>query len=204
MNYGKIIILPFNTTWTFILISALLLLLLTLIVIRRRKKNRLGIRKLDLALQELRKDEMKAIIIPDGIGGLLEVERLILMEQGLLIIESYPMTGHLFGAEKIDQWTQIIDGRSFKFANPLRQINNARHAIQALAPKVPIFCRVVFTDNSNFPKGKPDDVSVLSSLENDLQPIKNKAKMPDLASLAWERIRRIARQDGQALLREAS
>lgn len=147
-------------------------------------------------------DEVKHIIIPDGIGGLLEIEHLILLEQGLLLIETYPMSGNLYGAETIDKWTQLIDGRSYKFANPLRHIRTSRQAIMVLAPNTPIFCRVVFNADSLFPKGKPEEVSVLSSLAEDLINIQSSTVKMAPSSPAWQLIMRVARKDGQALQRD--
>lgn len=173
-------------------------------LVKRRKKKTIHLREIDKALLPLRLEEVRTIVIPDGIGGLLEVDRLVLTEHGLLIIESYPISGHLFGSEQIDQWTQIVDGRSFKFANPLRHIHNAKYALQLLAPKLPVHCRVVFTADSDFPKGRPEDVSTLASLEQDLQPILQTQKIPASSKLGWQRVLRIARKNGQAVLREAT
>lgn len=147
-------------------------------------------------------NEVKGIIIPDGIGGLLEIEHLILLDQGLLLIETYPMSGNMFGAETIDKWTQIVDGRSYKFANPLRHIRTSRQALMVLAPNTPIFCRVVFNADSVFPKGKPDEISVLSSLSDDMVSIKSSTIKMDPSSQVWHRIMRIARKDGQAVQRD--
>lgn len=182
---------------------AILFLILILLVSRRKKKTH-HLREIDKALLSLRLEEVRAVVIPDGIGGLLELDRLVLTEYGLLVIESYPISGHLFGSEQIDQWTQILDGRSFKFANPLRHIHNARYALQILAPKLPIHCRVVFTADSDFPKGRPEDVSTLASLEQDLQPILQMQKIPASSQLGWQRVLRIARKNGKAVLREAT
>ena len=181
-------------------VVVLFLLLILLLLRRRRHKVQSG--QLDKVLRPLRKEEVRSVVIPDGIGGLIEIDRLILTERGLLVIETYPISGHLFGSEQIDQWTQIIEGRSFKFANPLRHIHNAKYALQPLAPKVPIFCRVVFTADSDFPKGRPDDVSTLQSLELDFQAMQEAPKMTASSKLAWERILRIARTNGQAAMRE--
>ncbi len=177
------------------------LLCLVFVIKRKRKRSRYS-RKLERSLQSIKKQEAKSIIIPDGLGGAIEIERLLLIEQGLLIIETYPMSGHLFGADHIDQWTQIIDGRSFKFTNPLHRIYNTKHALQLLAPKVPIFCRIVFSENSNFPKGKPSEVSVIRTLDEDLQGLAKEPSVNQLGEIAWERIIRIARTDGQSLLRD--
>ncbi|PHS68998.1 MAG: nuclease-like protein [Methylophaga sp.] len=150
-------------------------------------------------------DEMQNFIIPDGIGGLLEVEHLILMEQGLLIIETFPISGNLFGAEKIDQWTQVIDKRSFKFINPLQHIHDTRQALKVLTPKIPIFCRVIFSADSHFPKGKPEEVSTLSSLAEDMQNMRALPKIIDsMRQEAWHQIIRIGRKDGQAILEAES
>lgn len=179
-------------------------MLLLIYLVTRRRKEALTDRLLDKAIKQLRTDEVKSIVIPDGIGGILEIDRLILTEQGLLLLESYPISGHLYGADQIDQWTQIVDGRSYKFANPLHHVHNAKHALQILAPKVPIFCRVVFTAEGDFPKGKPDEVSVIASLEQDLQAIKEAPKMSELNQKAWYRILRIARKNGESALKEAT
>jgi hypothetical protein len=149
-------------------------------------------------------DEVKHIIIPDGIGGLLEIEQLILLEQGLLLIETYPMSGNLYGGETIDKWTQLTNGRSYKFANPLRHIRTSRQALMVLAPNIPIFCRVVFNADSVFPKGKPDEVSVLSSLADDMVNIQSSTVKMNPSSPVWQQIMRVARKDGQAVQRDGA
>jgi hypothetical protein len=157
---------------------------------------------LENILQTIKRDEISSVILPDGIGGLIEVERLLLTEYGILVIETYPLVGHLFGAEHIDQWTQIVDGRSYKFANPSRHIQNVKHAVQQLAPKLPVFTKVIFTAEGEFPKGMPDGISLITTLEQDLQDIVKSPKIAEQAQVAWDRILRIARKNGQAVTRK--
>jgi hypothetical protein len=198
MQRGVDVIINLDYLWQLSLIATVLLLVLLLLLSRHKRKNRKQ-KQADRILKQISKDEVASIVIPDGIGGLIEIERLILMEQGLLVIESYPIAGHLFGAENIDQWTQIVDGRSFKFANPLRHVHNAKQALQILVPKVPIYSRVVFTGDGDFPKGKPEDVSVVATLEQDLESIKSAPKLPAVIEIAWQRVLRIARKNGKAI-----
>lgn len=183
-----------------LIVAIFTVIILVLLLINNRKVS--PSRQMATILKPYILDEIKDIIVPDGIGGLLEIEHLILMEQGLLLIETYPMSGNMFGAETIDQWTQLIDGRSYKFANPLRHIRTSRQALMILAPNTPIFCRVVFNADSIFPKGKPDEVSVLSSLSDDLLNIQSSTVKMDQSSKVWQRIMRIARKDGQAVQRD--
>lgn len=193
-----------QTSPTILYSASAVVFLLVLLLIMYKKRNRTATSKMNEILRPHILDEIKEIIIPDGIGGLLEVEHMILTEQGLLLIETYPMSGNLFGADTIDQWTQIVDGRSYKFANPLRHIRTSRQAIKALAPKVPVFCRIIFNANSVFPKGKPDDVSVLTSLSDDMNAMKSEPALAVESKQAWDKIMRIARKNGQAVQREGS
>lgn len=159
--------------------------------------------QIEQVLKPYKQDELKNIILPDGVGGLLEIEKIFLLEQGILILRDYPISGHLFGAEKIEQWTQIVDGRSYKFTNPLHHLEHARQAIRSLIPKMPVFCHVVFTADSNFPKGKPAAVSVLASFEQDMQRLFNSPKLPaEAREKMWDVIKHHARIDSQSLIRE--
>jgi len=176
--------------------------LLVLLIFGYNRFKRSTSQQQHLILKPYIRDEIKEIIIPDGIGGLLEIEHLILTDQGLLLIETYPMSGNLFGAETIDQWTQIMDGRSYKFPNPLRRIRTSRQAIKALSPNIPIFCRIIFNAHSVFPKGKPDEVSVISSLADDMESLNIQPPQIVPAQQAWDKIMRIARKNGQAVHRQ--
>lgn len=189
-----------QNTSILLIVAIFITIIVILLLINNRKQS--ARRQMAAILRPYILDEIKDIIVPDGIGGLLEIEHLILMEQGLLLIETYPMSGNMFGAETIDQWTQLIGGRSYKFANPLRHIRTSRQALMILAPNTSIFCRVVFNADSIFPKGKPDEVSVLSSLSNDLLNIPSSTIKLDQSSEVWQRIMRIARKDGQAIQRD--
>ncbi|GAB4289744.1 MAG: hypothetical protein Kow0083_02550 [Methylophaga sp.] len=183
--------------------AAIVLLVLLLIVLRRRLNKTRHRRRLDKILRQFQQEEVRSLVIPDGIGGFLELDQLLLTDRGLLIIQAYPMIGHLFGGEQIEQWTQIIGGRSFKFVNPLHHVENAKYALQLLAPKVPIFYRVVFTGQCDFPKGKPEHVSTLQTLEQDLQVILEAPKMSDSNIKAWKIILSIGQKSGQDISREA-
>ncbi len=189
-----------QNTFILLIVATFTVIILILLFVNKRKES--ASRQMATILKPYVLDEIRDIIVPDGIGGLLEIEHLILMEQGLLLIETYPMSGNMFGAETIDQWTQLIGGRSYKFANPLRHIRTSRQALMILAPNLPIFCRVVFNADSIFPKGKPEEVSVLSSLSDDLLNIGPSSVKMDPSSQVWQRIMRIARKDGQAVQRD--
>lgn len=178
-----------------------LFVLVTLLVLVVRKRLHGNKQLFEATLNVYRQDEMKRIIIPDGIGGLLEVEQLILTPYGLLLIESYDIEGHLYGSDAIDQWTQIIKGRSYQFANPLRHIKTARQALMTLVPELPIFYRVVIKAAADFPKGKPEGIVLVKELNTDLELMMTKPVANEQLQAAWLKLARIARKDGQAIER---
>ena len=183
-------------------LSIVLILIIWLLYRRFVRKSYSQI-QIEQVLKPYKQDELKNVILPDGLGGLLEIEKIFLLEQGILILRDYPISGHLFGAEKIEQWTQIVDGRSYKFTNPLHHLEHARQAIRSLIPKMPVFCHVVFTADSNFPKGKPAAVSVLPSFEQDMQRLFNSPKLPaEVREKMWDVIKQNVRIDTQSLIRE--
>lgn len=182
-----------------IVLMALLLLLIVWLLLRIKRRRQSTEQRIRKILKPHQLAEARQLIIPDGIGGLLEIEHLVLLRQGLLILHRFPLSGHLYGAEKIDQWTQLVDGRSYKFANPLLHLLHVKQSLSLLAPKVPVFTHVVFSGQCNFPKGKPDNVSLLSTLENDLDRVFKQAPLSESAlQRVWQSVLNIARHNGQS------
>lgn len=177
-----------------IVIVVAIVLISILQAVRQRRQS--SAYKISQILTPMTRDKVINIIIPDGIGGLLEIEQLRLLDQGILVVETYPISGHLFGAEQIDQWTQLVKGRSYKFANPLRHIRTSRQAIMTLVPNIPVFYSVIFSADASFPKGKPEGMSIVASLTEDLKPILLHPKQIEKTQQAWNKLLRAARKNG--------
>jgi len=141
--------------------SAVLTSIILLLLFARYLKHRYN-KKHQLAsiLEAYSQDEVKNIIVPDGVGGLIEIEHLVLLKQGILLLETNPISGVIFAADKMENWSQVFDGRSYKFINPLYRLQLTQQAISELVPDINVFCRLVFmADDASFPKGKPEKVS---------------------------------------------
>ena len=91
----------FNIVHIVAIATVIVLIILLFLLLQNRRQN--NTYKISKILSPLTRSRVDNIIIPDGIGGLLEIEQLRLMEQGILIVETYQISGHLFGAEEIDQ-----------------------------------------------------------------------------------------------------
>ena len=68
--------------------------------------------------------------------------------------------------------------------NPLEALYDRVAAVRMLAGDVPIEGRIVFTERSRFPKGRPPKVTQLNSLEAEYPPLG-----PEAVSAAQERYR---------------
>lgn len=159
--------------------------------------------QIDKLLAPYEKSNVKQVIIPDGVGGLIEIEQMVLVRQGLVVLQTYPISGQLFGAEKIDQWTQLLDGHSYKFSNPLNHLRNIQQSLKMIAPKLPVFTYAIFTADSHFPKGKPENVTIMSRLQEDILPLFDEAPLTEQQlQHYWQSVARIARKNGVALIEE--
>lgn len=135
------------------------------LVWRARTAERRRIRR---TVRRLSQEGLRDVVIPDGIGGVLQVDRLLLTHRGVLALDLRHYEGTLFGAERIDYWTQITKGGSYRFPNPLYENRLRVQAVCALLPGVPVQGRVVFTGEGWFANEPPAGVSRLETLAQDL------------------------------------
>lgn len=137
-----------------IVFAALLILLLNARKIRhnwlewrtRRCLNRIGIQ------------QRRNVVCSDGMDGEYVLDRLIMLPTSILLISFKPFSGNIFCAERISEWTQVIAQKSYKFENPLFELENQLTALRLEIPGVPIRGLLFFDHNAAFPKGHPDSV----------------------------------------------
>ena len=106
---------------------------------------------------------LKDVLVPDGIGGEIQIDYLLRLPDRILVIDLKEMRGVLFGAENIDEWTQIVERRSYRFPNPLHDNRFRCQAVADLVKPNKVAGHVVLTEASEFPRGLPEGVSTLTS-----------------------------------------
>jgi len=146
----------------------------------RRAIRRLGAR----ALRDIR--------LPDGMGGEVSIDYLLLTGDALLVVGVKRFSGVIFGGAQTDQWTQVINRCSYKFPNPDDHLQHQVEAVRLQLPGTAITGIHLFTHGAVFPKGKPDNV--LLSREIRQKPPKLK-RIPKVLREAWEQLQ--AAQDGR-------
>lgn len=123
-------------------------------------------------------------VLPDGLDGLVFIDYLLLVPGGAIVLDVENSEGHLFGGESVDQWTQVVKNHTYKFHNPL-YANQTK--CQAVMWNVENFQEqhqdggkntdwqtqgwVVFSNAGNFPKGIPNQVSMIDTLADKIIPL---------------------------------
>jgi hypothetical protein len=150
-------------------------------VIWRRRLHGHRVRRL---LRRIGCEYCADLVVPDGVGGVIYLDYLLLTPAGLVVMDVKNYQGVLFGSDNIQNWTQMVKEGSFKFTNPLLQNTLRVQAVRHLVPGVPVAGRVVFTPEGSFPRGRPAGVSMLNSLPDDLAFAPGAALPPHYRS-AW-------------------
>ena len=112
----------------------------------RRCLNQIGIK------------QMKNFVCFDGLDGSFKIDRLVMLHDSILLIAFKPYSGNIYCADSIPEWTQVVGQKSFKFANPLFELENQVTAIRNIIPTIPIHSVLFFDHSARFPKGHPDQV----------------------------------------------
>ena len=132
--------------------SALLFLFRTQLKNWRQERN---IRKV---VRQLGVQSMKNIHLPDGTGGEVTIAHLLLGRDAILVIGVMRFEGLIFGSSHTDQWTQVINRRSYKFDNPDHYLQRQINAVKLIAPSARVSGWHLFGNSAKFPKDKPDNV----------------------------------------------
>ena len=165
---------------------AVLLLLGAWLVWRRRNGPEVA-----RALEAVAIDRLQNVLVPDGMGGHIQVEHLLLTGQGLVVIDAKAFVGTIFASERMAEWTVIGKQGRFTFPNPLGTLYDRVAALRQLVRDVPVAGYVLFAGAADFTKGRPRDV--LSAAE-----LVERYRRPDQADLEqllvafaphWDRVK---------------
>mgnify|MGYP000672060310 CR=1 FL=1 len=167
---------------------ALVISLLAVVLLNRRKIKHIWLNfKTRYRLNRLGFKQKTNFQWPDGLGNYFTIDRLILRHDGitLLVYKQYP--GKIFCADNIDDWTQMLGQKSYRFKNPLGDLDCQIKAISACIPNVPVNGFLFFDQLAEFPKGHPDRVIYLKKIPEELRRDKNLDVEESVLS-AWKQL----------------
>ena len=180
-NLNELLVSPDTALWGAVLTTLLLVAVLIMLAWRWHTKRH----QVSRLLRGLGGIFMRDLIIPDGVGGTVQTDFLVLLRGGVLALDVKNYRGALFGAENAPLWSQMVRARSFKFTNPLPENILRVQSLKLLLPNVPVIGRVVFTREGRFPRDIPAGVSMLDTLAEDLGAFAGPASLQYLETWKW-------------------
>src|ERR1700722_17874703 len=154
-----------NTDPEWIGIGLILVLLLGagywgLRALQRRSRRRSLLKRLERVAFEA----AHQVLVPDGMGGFIHIDHLLLTPRGVLVLDTRRIPGLIFGGDQMSDWT-VMGRRRFTFDNPQPALYDRMAAVKALVGDVPVEGRLLFSNLGRFTKGKPKYVMMLDGIE---------------------------------------
>jgi hypothetical protein len=152
---------------------------------RSRRKALLG------RLERIAYEAAHQVLVPDGMGGYIHIDHLLLTPLGLLVLDTRRVPGLIFGGDQMSDWTVMARGRRFTFDNPQPALYDRIAAVKALAGDIPVEGRLLFSNVGKFTKGMPKYVLMLDGLEVEFpvadRGLKGSAGLSEFAEV-WSRV----------------
>jgi hypothetical protein len=133
---------------------------------------------------------LRDVLVPDGQGGALHVDFLLLTARGCIVIDMRNIAGNIFGGDQMTEWTVMHREQRYTFANPQTSLYDRIAAVRALITELPVEGRVVFAPRGRFPKGLPRYTLMLGSLRAEFPPAEREQSgaVPEAWRSDWARL----------------
>ncbi len=133
---------------------------------------------------------LRDVLMPDGQGGSLHVDFLLLTARGCIVVDMRDIAGNIFGGDQMTEWTVMHRARRYTFSNPQAGLYDRIAAVRALAADLPVEGRVVFSTRGRFPKGLPRYTLMLDSVAAEFPAAEREQSgaIPELWRSDWGRV----------------
>jgi Nuclease-related domain len=147
-------------------LGAAILLLAALAFFGLRAYARRARRKTLLArLERVASAAAHQVLVPDGMGGFIHIDHLLLTPRGILLLDTRRVAGLIFGGDQMSDWTVMGRGHRYTFDNPQPALYDRIAAVKAIVGDVPVEGRLLFSNVGKFTKGIPKWVVMLDGIE---------------------------------------
>lgn len=145
-------------------------------------------------IRKLSKYSVRNVVIPDAVEGSSFIDWVVLIPQGILVLNIKSYRGMIFASENIHQWTQVVNNRSYTFKNPLQQLELDVVTIKSFIPGAPVKGYVVFDYDSVFPKGKPKNVTTINEIKQNVE-LFNEGEISEELLEYWSKLKEVLKQN---------
>ena len=160
-------------------------IVLVLLINRKRLRAKIREWRIQRSLKRIGCDQIRNLLCSDGIDGYFNIDRLALTRDSILLISYKLYEGNIYCAEHISEWTQLVGQKSFKFTNPLFELENQLTSLRLLIGNVPLEGYLFFNDGAKFPKGQPERVLQQGNIPERFYAADYETVNPEIEA-AWE------------------
>ncbi len=201
MNYNELMDRLDLQSTAFAVAIIVIALCLVLFLNRRRIVLRWREWRIQRNLDRIGSEQIRHLICPDGLDGHFDIDRLALLHDRIVIVSYKPYDGNIFAAERISEWTQVVGKKSFKFENPLFELENQLASLRLQVGNVPLEARLFFNYSAIFPKGRPENVLLPGDIPGYLLGEYCAPAIPEIAA-AWVQLKGLKQSEsGEAEVR---
>ncbi|MCP3689721.1 MAG: NERD domain-containing protein [Gammaproteobacteria bacterium] len=185
MNNDNFSIQEWMTSQNLIILSALFIAGL-IILLNWKSARTLWLEwRTQRCLSQIGIKQQRNVICSDGLDGEFTLDRLIMLPNAIVLINFKRYSGHIYCADRIAEWTQVVEKKSFKFQNPLFDLENQLTAVRQQSPDVHIKGYLFFDHTASFPKGHPESVLHPDNIPSEFLRLNCAEPKPAIIS-AWE------------------
>lgn len=166
--------------------AGVIVLAVVFIVSRRRRRT------LDALLRKIGWAQLADVVIPDDVEGEIHLDLALLTLRGILVLEVRHISGTLFWGDQLAQWTVLDGARRTVFDNPLPGLQARRHAVHALAPRVPVDGRILLVGDVQISGETPPGVVLLDDIVTEY-PARGRTRPSPELKQAWQSLKAAAR-----------
>jgi hypothetical protein len=168
-------------------IAAAVALVATGVGLARRRRT------LEHVLKRIAWRQLRDVIIPDDVDGEIHLDLALLTSRGILVLDIRQVAGTLFWGEQLERWTVLDGARRQVIDNPMPGLNARRHAVHALAPRVPVDGRVLLVGPVQVSGAMPPGVIFTDGLVTAFPARDRKRPPPKALQDAWDALAAAAR-----------
>ena len=159
---------------------------------------------LERVFRDIAHEALEHAVIPDGLGGLIHLDWVLLTSDGLMVLEVKPFDGTIFCGEQLERWSWMQGGQRNEFDNPLARLRERIASVHTLVPDVPVSGCVLFIGRVTFPYGQADSILTLEQLCSRYADQDRDHTRPGVSNAgqafyeAWQQIQRATREAAES------
>jgi hypothetical protein len=169
------------------IIAAVVAVIILLMLFSKRLSEYFSGRKVRRQLRKMGVRQLRNVSCPDGLGHSFVIDYLVLCPDGISLVMYKPYAGIIYCAEKIELWTQMLGNKSYRFPNPLPELDYQLKSVASCVPGVQVKAYLFFDEQASFPKGQPVQVIQSGSMPESLLCGK-KATVTAGVKDAWQKL----------------